>query len=542
MSGRPWESAAGPISSVRAPCSLLVLRTRFLPTRRVVEVTWARISNCRLEPERTMLKPSLQLRIGQQLTMTPQLQQAIRLLQLPSLDLQAHVRETLETNVMLEAEDELALDAPPDAAREREDVPVEEKYAELDGHTAAGDQREEPEVEIADEAWGEQTSGPSDSPWSGEDDRSGDFSDQHGQTLQEQLIEQLELAKLSPVDLAIARVITDAITDDGYLKDDLEEVRLSLLPEIEATIADVERVLAAVRSLEPAGVGARNLGECIALQLRQLHPDTRARDIAIRVALEHLDLVAGQQLVLLRRQLRCSEGDLEMALALVRSCHPRPGAAVNPAQAEYVIPDVFVRRTDHGWIGEINQATVPRVRVNQSYANLISRAPDHAMLRTQLQEARWLMRSLEIRNETLVKVARCIVQRQTSFFEIGEEAMEPLILKDVAEAVEMHESTISRVTTAKYMHTPRGVFEFRYFFSSHVAAADGTEMSSTAIRAKLRKLISQENPDNPLSDAKLAEILSQEGIPVARRTVAKYREGMQIAPSNERKRAAARAS
>jgi RNA polymerase sigma-54 factor len=279
----------------------------------------------------------------------------------------------------------------------------------------------------------------------------------------------------------------------------LEDVRLSLLPEIDATPEHVERVLAAVQSLEPAGVGARNLSECISLQLRQLHPDTPARDIAIRVASDHLDLVASQQLVLLRRQLRCTEGDLEMALALVRSCHPRPGAAVNPAQAEYVIPDVFVRRTDHGWTVEINQATVPKVRVNQSYANLISRTPDHAMLRTQLQEARWLMRSLEIRNETLIKVARCIVQRQTSFFDIGEEAMEPLILKDVAEAVEMHESTI-------------------------------------------KKLISQENPENPCSDSKLAEILSQEGIPVARRTVAKYREGMQIAPSNERKRAAARAS
>jgi RNA polymerase sigma-54 factor len=489
-----------------------------------------------------MLKPSLQLRIGQQLTMTPQLQQAIRLLQLPSLDLQAHVRETLETNVMLEGDEE-TLEIPPDTVREHEPAPpIEEKYRELDGISTPPDQRETPEVEIADEAWGEHANGSSDRSWSGDDDRSGDFSDQHGQTLQEQLIEQLELAKLSAIDIAIARVITDAITDDGYLKDALEDIRLSLLPEIEATPADVERVLRIVQSLEPAGVGAQSLGECIALQLRQLDPATAARDIAIRVALEHLDLVAGQQLLLLRRHLRCNESDLEMALALVRSCHPRPGAAVNPAQAQYVIPDVFVRRTDHGWIVEINQATVPKVRVNQSYANLISRAPDHAMLRTQLQEARWLMRSLEIRNETLVKVARCIVQRQTSFFELGEEAMEPLILKDVAEAVEMHESTISRVTTAKYMHTPRGVFEFRYFFSSHVAAADGTEMSSTAIRAKIKKLITQENPENPLSDAKLAEILSQEGIPVARRTVAKYREGMQIAPSNERKRAAARAS
>ena len=486
-----------------------------------------------------MLKPSLQLRIGQQLTMTPQLQQAIRLLQLPSLDLQAHVREALESNVMLEAEEDL--EEAPEALRAEATGP-EEPYAAIDNPPSASDTREEPEVEIADDGWGEQTSGPAETSWSGDDDRSSDFSDQHGQTLQEQLVEQLELARLSPLDLAIARLIADAINDDGYLTDSLEDIRESLKPEIDATLADVERALAAVQSLEPAGVGARNLGECIALQLRQLDPATPARDIAVRVAREHLDLVAGQQLALLRRHLRCSEADLEMALALVRSCHPRPGAAVNPAQAEYIVPDVFVRRTEHGWVVEINPATVPRVRVNQSYASLVSRAPDHAMLRSQLQEARWLMRSLEIRNETLVKVARCIVQRQTGFFEYGEEAMEPLILKDVAEAVEMHESTISRVTTAKYMHTPRGVFEFRYFFSSHVAAADGTEMSSTAIRAKIRKLIAQENSDNPWSDSKLAEILSQEGIPVARRTVAKYREGMQIAPSNERKRAAARAS
>ena len=493
-----------------------------------------------------MLKPSLQLRIGQQLTMTPQLQQAIRLLQLPSLDLQAHVREALETNVMLEADDEVALDGPAEALREGGREPEvdsgDERYAELDGNTTQVEQREVPEVEIADEPWGEGSGGPADTSWSGDDDRSGDFSDRHGQTLQEQLIEQLDLARLSAIDLAIARVITDAIGDDGYLQDDLEAIRLSLRPEIEASVADMERALAAVQALEPAGVGARNLSECIVLQLRQLHPDTPGRDTAIRVALEHLDLVASHENPLLRRQLRCSEHELETALALVRSCHPRPGAAVNPAQAEYVIPDVFVRHTDRGWMVELNQATVPRVRVNQGYANLISRAPDHAMLRAQLQEARWLMRSLEIRNETLIKVARCIVQRQTDFFELGEEAMVPLILKDVAESVEMHESTISRVTTAKYMLTPRGVFEFRYFFSSHVEAADGTGLSSTAIRAKIRKLISQENPENPWSDSKLAEILSQEGIPVARRTVAKYREGMQIGPSNERKRAAARAS
>ena len=486
-----------------------------------------------------MMKPSLQLRIGQQLTMTPQLQQAIRLLQLPALDLQAHVRETLEQNVMLEADEEAGADLEVAAGPEIV-VPVREEYAELDGNSAAPEQREEPEVEIADEAWGERTSGASDSPWSGDDDRSADFSDQHGRTLQEQLIEQLELAHLSPVDTAIARVIADSISDDGYLQDDLEDIRKSLLPEIEASAADVERALRAVQSLEPAGVGARNLGECLALQLRQLHKDTPARDIAIQVAQEYLSLVASQQLILLRRQLRCSEADLEMALALVRSCHPRPGSAVSSGQAEYVIPDVFVRRTEHGWIVEMNQATVPRVRVNQSYANLLSRSADHAMLRTQLQEARWLMRSLEIRNETLIKVARCIVQRQANFFERGEEAMEPLILKDVAEAVEMHESTISRVTTAKYMHTPRGVFEFRYFFSSHVAAVDGTEMSSVVIRAKIRKLIESEDPGAPLSDSRLTELLAADGAQVARRTVAKYREAMRIAPSSERRVAPAR--
>jgi RNA polymerase sigma-54 factor len=490
-----------------------------------------------------MLKPSLQLRIGQQLTMTPQLQQAIRLLQLPSLDLQAHVRETLESNIMLEAEDELGTDTiATEALQDSEPAAPKEEYAELGGNAAdERDQREEPEVEISDEAWGEQTTGISDTPWSGDDDRNSDLSDESGQTLQEHLLEQLDLARLSAIDMAIARVIIDGLNDDGYLQDTLEEISASLKPEIDADAEQVERVLGIVQNLEPAGVAARNLGECIALQLRQLDPATPGRAIAIRVATEHLDLVAGQQLTLLRRHLRCSEGELESALALVRSCHPRPGSTVNSSQAEYVIPDVFVRRTDHGWIVEINQATVPRVRVNQSYANLVSRSADHAMLRTQLQEARWLLRSLEIRNDTLLKVARCIVQRQASFFEQGDEGMQPLILKDVAEAVEMHESTISRVTTAKYMHTPRGVFEFRHFFSSHVAAADGTEMSSTAIRAKIKKLIAQEDPDNPLSDSKLAEVLSNEGIPVARRTVAKYREAMQIEPSNERKRTAARA-
>ena len=490
-----------------------------------------------------MLKPSLQLRIGQQLTMTPQLQQAIRLLQLPALDLQAHVREALETNVMLESEDEpatepTAVHAIGAASQEPYEAPRD------DGPTASEDRPAEPadqSMEIAEDGWPERTAGPSESPWSGGDDRDAEFGDPHESTLQEQLLEQLDLMRLDPRDRAIARMVVDAIGDDGYLQDDLDTIRASLLPEVPVTVADVERMLATVQALEPAGIGARSLAECLVLQLRQLDPATSGRDLALRIALEHLDWVASQQLGLLRRHLRCADAELDAALALVRACHPRPGAVASGGQAEFVIPDVFVRRSDHGWVVEINPATVPRVRVNQGYANAISRVPDHAMLRAQLQEARWLMRSLEIRNETLIKVARCIVRRQIRFLDRGEEAMVPLILKDVADEVEMHESTISRVTTAKYMHTPRGVFEFRYFFSSHVAAADGTETSSTAIRAKLRKLIGQEDPDDPLSDSKLAQILSGEGIPVARRTVAKYREAMRIAPSNERKRAAPRA-
>ena len=476
-----------------------------------------------------MLKATLQLRLGQQLTMTPQLQQAIRLLQLPALDLQAHIREALESNVMLESLDELpettgTFDSPAaEQAPSEEAQPAEERPAE---------------VEITDDAWAEQTTGPSETPWSGDSDRTQEFADERGQTLQDHLMWQLELARLEPLDLAIGRAIIDAINDDGYLIDSLEEIRSGLLPEVSCEIADVERVLAQLQSLDPAGVAARSIGECIGLQLKQLSEDTPGLALAMTLAERHLDEVAAQQFNILKRQLRISDDELEHALALLRSCHPRPGSAIHASTAEYVVPDVFVRRTDAGWTVEINPATLPRIRVNQSYAGMLGRSADHATLRAQLQEARWLLRSLEIRNDTLLKVARCIVQRQSAFFEQGDEAMQPMILRDVAEAVQMHESTISRVTTAKYMHTPRGVYEFRHFFSSHVAGEDGTETSSTAIRAKIRKLIAQEDPASPLSDSRIAEILSQEGIPVARRTVAKYREAMSLAPSNERKRAA----
>jgi RNA polymerase sigma-54 factor len=278
------------------------------------------------------------------------------------------------------------------------------------------------------------------------------------------------------------------------------------------------------------------VGECIELQLRQLDPATPGVGTAIQIARHHLELVAGRELSLLRRELRATEEELTSAIALVRSCHPRPGSTVSAGKAQYVVPDVFVRRTEHGWGVELNPATLPRVRLNQGYASLIGRNASHATMRTQLQEARWLLKSLEIRHETLIKVARSIIERQTAFLEHGDEHMRPMILKDIAEAVTMHESTISRVTSGKYMHTPRGVFELRFFFSSQVEGADGSGTTATAIRAKIRKLVKEEDAESPLSDGRIAELLSAEGIPVARRTVAKYREAMGIAASNERRR------
>jgi RNA polymerase sigma-54 factor len=471
-----------------------------------------------------MLKPSLQLKLGQQLTMTPQLQQAIRLLQLPSLELQAHIRELLEKNVMLEPLEETESTGTFEAVAIAEDP----RPAET---------RRESTVEALEEPWGRENVGPGDAPWSGEDDeRQQDYADSAGQSLQDHLLWQLELARLAPRELAIASTLVDAISDDGYLTESLQDIAQTLLPELECPVEEVQAVLERVQALDPAGVGARSVGECIELQLRQLDPATPGFSTALTIAHDHLELVADRELSLLRRELRATDEEVACALALVRSCHPRPGATVSAGNAQYVVPDVFVRRTEHGWGVEINAATLPRVRLNQGYASLIGRAASHASMRAQLQEARWLLKSLEIRNETLMKVARSIVERQTAFLEHGEEHMRPMILRDIAEAVAMHESTISRVTSGKYMHTPRGVFELRYFFSSQVEGADGSGTSSTAIRAKIRKLVRDEDPGNPLNDGRIAQLLSGEGISVARRTVAKYREAMGIPASSERRR------
>ena len=459
-----------------------------------------------------MLKPSLQLKLGQTLTMTPQLQQAIRLLQLPVLDLTAQIQDALEENIMLEMED-------------LPDVP------QTSSETTA-----EVETIKAEESWQEWSAARSqDSGWNGEGRPISEFADESGQTLREHLLWQLEMEDFSPRQAVIGEAIIDSINDDGYLTIDIDEIEACLDVETGVTAEEIAATVEKVQRLDPIGVGARTISECIILQLRQLDPATPGLELAIELASNHLDLIASQSFGELRRDLHATEEELHAALALVKSCNPKPGLAVSPAAAEYVIPDVFVRKVDNRWQVEISSTGIPRLSVNQQYAKLLRGSGDHDVLRSQLQEARWLIRSLEIRNETLMKVATCIVSRQTEFLEHGDEAMKPMVLRDVAEEIGMHESTISRVTTNKYMHTPRGVFEFKYFFSSHLSSASGEDQSSTSVRAKIRKLIGAENPAKPLSDSKIANLLAEEGISVARRTVAKYRESMNIASSSERR-------
>ena len=457
-----------------------------------------------------MLKPSLQLKLGQTLTMTPQLQQAIRLLQLPVLELNAQIQDALEENIMLEMDDL------PDVPRTSAESTVEiETIKAEDNWEARSTERIQ------------------DGGWNGDGRPANDFADDSNKTLREHLLWQLEMEHFTPREAIIGEALVDAINDDGYLTVEIDEINASIDDEVSA-----EEVLAAlvkVQTLDPVGVGARNLSECIVLQLQQLDAATPGLQLAVQLASEHLDLIATRAHGELRRGLRTSEEDLHTALALVKGCNPKPGQAVSPVAAQYVIPDVFVRKIDKRWQVEISPTGVPRLSVNQTYAKLLRGSGDHPVLRSQLQEARWLIRSLEIRNETLLKVATCIVARQNEFLELGDEAMKPMVLKDVAEEIGMHESTISRVTTNKYMHTPRGVFEFKYFFSSHLSSANGEDQSSTSVRAKIRKLIGAENPAKPLSDSKLANLLAEAGIKVARRTVAKYRESMNIASSSERR-------
>ena len=490
------------------------------------------------------MKPALQLRISQQLTMTPQLQQAIRLLQLPVAELNTQLEQLLAENIMLDLEEPgqssadgtVELDAqPPDPAEggTPDDETPSDNWDDADSESVAV--AESAGSEDGDSLLWNETSGGGSSNWDGEDGRP-EPSDRANETLHAHLLWQLETEHFEPRELLMGQALVDVMNDAGYLTESLPAILETLSKSGSFTLEELEHTLTKVQALDPAGVGARDLGECVRIQLRLLSARVPGRDLALAVTVDGLDLVAEQQLGILRRRLGVSEEDLDIALALIRNCHPKPGLSVQPSSQDFIVPDVFVRKRNGHWVVDVNRSTTPRLKVNQAYADLVRGDSDHSTLRNQLQEARWLVRSLEIRNDTLLKVAMCIVDRQAAFLDQGEEAMRPMVLRDVAELVALHESTISRVTANKYMHTPRGLFEFRHFFSSQVTGDDGSEQSSTAIRAKIKKLISQEDPAKPLSDSQLAEMLSKQGIQVARRTVAKYREALHIEPSGERKR------
>jgi RNA polymerase sigma-54 factor len=491
------------------------------------------------------MKQSIQLRLGQHLTMTPQLQQAIRLLQLSTLELQLEVQRALEANPMLEAaEDEDGFDAMENGEHVAQSGPSQDNRLEV--------REPEPDIEVSptaipeelpvDSAWEDIYDTPATPSQAGEPNgRELEIQGRTGESLQEHLLWQMRLAHFSDTDMAIAVAIIDAVNDDGYLTATVEDIHQGLVDELDIDPSEVEAVLHRIQSFDPVGVGARNLQECLLIQLCQLDPATPWLAPSKKLVRDHLDLLAAHDYNQLTRQLKVSEQELRQMIALIQSLNPRPGGQITSADTQYIVPDVFVRKHKGAWRVELNPETAPRVRINPYYAGLVRRADssaDNTYMKNHLQEARWFLKSLQSRSETLLKVASCIVEQQRGFLEHGDEAMKPLVLRDIAEAVSMHESTISRVTTQKYMHTPRGIYEFKYFFSSHVSTADGGECSATAIRAMLKKLVANEDPARPLSDNKLAELLLKQGINVARRTVAKYREAMAIPPSNERKRLA----
>jgi RNA polymerase sigma-54 factor len=498
------------------------------------------------------MKASLQLRIGQSLTMTPQLQQAIRLLQLSSMELETEIQDALDSNMMLELDDEFSEQGSDDnnnpdsmQTNANESAEFTEKATEIhtsETETGLNDNNIPTELPV-DSAWEDiYDNSASYSKSVGSSEYSGfDNQDSEALTLSAHLLWQLNLTPGSDSDRAIATAIIDALDDDGYLKCSLEEIHASLGDEHELNVEidEIEAVLRLVQSMEPAGVAARDLQECLSLQLAQCSPDTPWLAEAKELVNEHLHLLAGHDYNRLLKQMKLDREQLQEVVLFIQTMNPRPGNQIQESRIEYIVPDVFVKKQKGAWRVELNIENMPRLRINSDYANMIKRADssdDNTSLKSHLQEARWFIKSLQSRSETLLRVATAIVERQRAFLDYGEEAMKPLVLHDIAEALSLHESTISRVTTRKYMHTPRGIFELKYFFSSHVGTNMGGTCSSTAIRALIKKLIAAEKLEKPLSDSKIAAVLSDQGINVARRTVAKYRESMAIPPSNERKR------
>lgn len=490
------------------------------------------------------MKQSMQLRLGQHLTMTPQLQQAIRLLQLSALELHTEIQQALDSNLMLELDEEDGVGF----AGTEQPTYTTEAPAQATADTAgealddyAGSQQEQAVDTLWEDVYDVNTAY---THAQDPDSRGYEPQDAATESLRDHLMWQMRLTPFSDADRMIAAAIIDSIGDSGYLNSSLEDIQSGLqgmLDAEDATLEAIEAVLHRVQNFDPVGAGARDLRECLLLQLQQCPRDTPWLAQAKRLVSDQLPLLASHDYVQLRRRLGVNEDELRAVIALVHGLNPRPGEQVTENQAEYITPDVYVKKQRGAWQVFLNPGTSPRIRINHEYAGLIRRADnstDNATLKNHLQEARWFIKSLQSRNETLLRVATCIVERQQGFLEHGEEAMKPLVLRAVAETLGMHESTISRVTRQKFMHTPRGIFELKYFFSSCVSTDTGGECSATAIRAVIRKLVAAEHTAKPLSDSRIAEILVKQGINVARRTVAKYRESLTIPPSNERRRMA----
>lgn len=498
------------------------------------------------------MKLSLELKIGQHLTMTPQLQQAIRLLQLSTLDLQQEIQQAIESNPLLEQEETDAESDRSDDNANAQDLDIFNKTNQTDVSEDASTEQQAQESELNSE-WSEHIPSElsTDSSWDDvyqsssnpQSERSDDDFTSHNsvsESLQDHLEWQLNLTPMSDTDRLIGIAIIDSINFDGYLTSTLEDILEGMNSALLVELDEIEVMLHRIQQFSPTGVACRNLRECLMLQLADsAYEDNPILDTAKRIIDQHLAHLGSHDYTTIMRRVKLKEPELKKAIQLIQTLNPKPGNSIETGKTEYVIPDVLVSKQQDEWIVKLNPDTAPRLRINTSYSSLIRRADnshDNIYLKNQLQEARWFIKSLKNRGDTLLKVATQIVKYQRNFFDYGEEAMKPLVLRDIAESVEMHESTISRVTNHKYMHTPQGIFELKYFFSSHVSTVTDGECSSTAIRALIKKLVINENPHKPLSDNKIAILLAEQGIQVARRTIAKYRESILIPPSNERKR------
>jgi RNA polymerase sigma-54 factor len=474
------------------------------------------------------MKHSLQLRLSQHLALTPQLQQSIRLLQLSTLELNQELERFLQENPLLEREE---VGGEPEMLPPGMNGSASDHITTTSTATAAEEAPAPSEGDVfgaANEGYG--------SPREDDDDAYPQLAADNP-SLREHLSTQVTLTNLPERDRTLVTLLIESLDDDGYLTQDLAEI-LAMLPE-EAGVEPEELQIALkhLQHLEPTGVGARNLGECLALQLAAMPQTTPYRAEALDVVRNHLEALAARDFTKLKKALRCDDAFLRGVQKLITSLNPRPGRVYGSDDTRYVVPDVIVRKVKGAWVAALNPEAMPKLRINRLYADILARARSSGshQLASQLQEAKWLIKNVQQRFDTILRVAQAIVDRQRHFFEHGEVAMRPLVLREIADALGLHESTVSRVTTQKFMHTPRGIFELKYFFGSHVTTESGGAASSTAIRALIRQLVGAENSRKPLSDSQISEILGQQGIVVARRTVAKYRESLQILPVNLRK-------